>query len=256
MNLRVLSLTACCVLPLTGWCDDAPPPPEDVWTGKGQAGYTSSKGNADSSSANAALDAALQDGPWKHQFHVGGLYGESAGIVAAERWDTKWQSDYDLTASLYAFGGLRYERDMFSGFQYQATATVGLGYKIFATDAIKLDVQAGVGYRKLRPEELNRNPNGDNAVESRTLEPSQSGGVGTVGLNYSQALTTTTTLSDKLLVEAGSGDTLVTNALALAVKISTKLALSLGYSVQDNTSPPSGLKKLDTLETINLVYAF
>jgi len=40
------------------------------------------------------------------------------------------------------------------------------------------------------------------------------------------------------------------------VKISTKLALSVGYTVQDNTKPPAGLKRVDTLETVNLVYSF
>ncbi len=75
-------------------------------------------------------------------------------------------------------------------------------------------------------------------------------------MTYSQALSRTTTLSDKLLVEAGSINTLVTNALALAVKISGKLALSVGYAIQDNSEPPAGLKKLDTLETVNLVYSF
>jgi putative salt-induced outer membrane protein YdiY len=30
----------------------------------------------------------------------------------------------------------------------------------------------------------------------------------------------------------------------------------VGYTLQDNTKPPAGLKKLDSLETVNLVYAF
>jgi len=34
------------------------------------------------------------------------------------------------------------------------------------------------------------------------------------------------------------------------------LALSLGYNVQDNTTPAAGAKHVDTLETVNLVYAF
>jgi putative salt-induced outer membrane protein YdiY len=48
----------------------------------------------------------------------------------------------------------------------------------------------------------------------------------------------------------------VINALAVAVKISTKLALSVGYALQDNTKPPAGLKRVDSLETLNLVYSF
>ncbi len=254
MNLRVVVLAISALSPVVAMSEDAPPPPQGVWTGKGQAGYVSSKGNSDANSANAALDVALFENPWKHAFHLGGLYGQSAGIVSAERWDTAWQSNYDLTKSLYSFGGLRYQHDLYSGFQYQASATTGLGYKLIYTEATKLDVQAGVGYKKLRPEELTKNAAG--AVIARTLEPAQSGAIGTVGVNYSQALSSTATLSDKLLIESGSSDTLITNALALSVKIAAKLALSVGYSIQDNTKPPPGLKKLDTLETVNLVFAF
>jgi putative salt-induced outer membrane protein YdiY len=88
MTSRALTLALWCLTPAVALCDEAPPP-QDVWTGKGQAGYLSSQGNSDAKSANAALDAGFLDGPWQHAFHLGGLYGESAGIVAAERWATR-----------------------------------------------------------------------------------------------------------------------------------------------------------------------
>jgi putative salt-induced outer membrane protein len=254
MKLGTLMWAIVSLAPIAAMADDPPPPPQDVWTGKGQAGYTSSQGNSDAKSANAALDMALVDGPWKDSFHLGGLYGQSAGIVSAERWDTAWQTNYALTKDLFAFGGLRFQHDMFSGFEYQASVTAGLGYKILDSAATKLDVQLGAGYTRLRPEELTKDADG--AVISRTVEATESDAIGTIGVNYSQALTKTTTLTDKLLIESGSSDTLISNALALAVKISTKLALSVGYSFQDNTKPPAGLKRLDTLETANLVYSF
>jgi len=90
----------------------------------------------------------------------------------------------------------------------------------------------------------------------RTGEWLQHGVIGTFGVDYSQALTKTTTLSDKLLVNSGSADTLIAKTLALTVKMSTKLALSVAYGIEDNTKPPPGLTKLDSLETVNLVYAF
>jgi putative salt-induced outer membrane protein len=255
MNVRALILIASCLTPVAVWCDDAPPPPpQGVWTGKGQAGYTSSQGNSESKSANAALDMALLEDPWKHSFHLAGLYGQSAGIVSADRWETAWQSDFNLTKQLYGFGGLRYQRDQFNGFQYQASVAAGIGYKIFDTNAVKLDVQAGGGYKKFRPEDLTKDASGE--VTSRTLGPLQDEAIATFGVNYSQALTGTTTLTDQLLIEAGSENTLITNTAALAVKISTKLALSVGYNFQENTNPPPGLKRIDTLETVNLVYSF
>ena len=92
MKRSMVLLVLSSFTPLIAWGDDPPPPPQEEWTGKGQAGYTSSSGNSEGKSANAALDAAYLDGPWKHAFHLGGLYGQRAGIVSAERWDTGWQS--------------------------------------------------------------------------------------------------------------------------------------------------------------------
>jgi putative salt-induced outer membrane protein len=254
MKHCILILILSGITPVIAWADDAPaPPPQNVWTGKGQAGYTSSSGNSEGKSANAAIDLAYLDDAWKHAFHLGGLYGQSAGIVSAERWDTSWQTNYDLTTALYTFGLLSYRHDLFSGFDYQASASAGLGYKIIATETTKLDAQVGIGYQVLRPEDITKQ---NGAVVGRTLLPSQNGIAETAAVNYSQALTSTATLSDKLAVTASSANTLVTNTLAVAVKISTKLALSAGYTLQDNTKPPAGLKRVDTLETLNLVYAF
>jgi putative salt-induced outer membrane protein len=255
-QIKIISLVACVTLPaISAWGDEPPPPPpQNVWTGKGQAGYTSSSGNSEGKSANAAIDMAYLDDPWKQAFHLGGLYGQSAGIVSAERWDTSWQTNYNFTANLYTFGLLTYQHDLFSGFDYQASASTGLGYKIIATPTTQLDAQAGVGYQVLRPENIVKNPDG--SVASRMLLPSENGVAETAAINYSQALTKTTTLTDKLAVTSSSADTLVTNALAVAVKISTKLALSAGYALQDNSKPPAGLKHVDTLETLNLVYSF
>jgi len=254
MNKRSLILCVAGLVPVAGMCEDAPPPPQDTWTGKGQAGYVSSHGNTDSTAANAALDMAYFDGGWKHALHLGGLYGVNSGITSSERWDAMWQTNYDVTRALYTFGNAHYTHDMFSGFLYQATASVGMGYKLIDTKATQLEAQLGAGFTDLRPEQVNKNSAG--AVTSRVLEPGKSGLAVTAGVNYAQALTGTTSLSDKLLVAYSSFDTLITNTLAFNVKVSTKLALSLGYTIQDNTKPPGTLKKLDTLATVNLVYAF
>jgi putative salt-induced outer membrane protein len=224
-----------------------------VWTGKGQLGFLDSQGNTQAESANAALDMALLTGPWKHTLHLDGLYGKSADVVSAERYEGLWQSNYNFTSALFGFGALRYEHDMFSGFQYQGSATAGVGYQIFNTARTKLSVQVGAGDRDERPETLVTDPSGQ---VYRTPLSRDNGLIGTAGFDVTQYLTATTSLSDTALVEAGSGNTLLTDTFALTVKVSTKLALSLGYNFQDNTNPPVGLKKVDSTETVNLVYAF
>jgi putative salt-induced outer membrane protein len=252
-SIRVLAGVLMFAAICPAWADSAPPP-MGVWTGKGQFGYLSSSGNTDAQAVNANLDMSYLQDAWKHQAHIDGLYGDNSGIVSAERWDAHWQTNYAFTSKLFVFGELRYEHDMFDGFQYQGSAATGIGYKIFDTDATKLSVQLGGGYRNLRPEELVKDADG--AVIERIPGETTGDAIASAGLDFAQKLTASTTLTDTFNAEYATGNKLITNNLGLAVKISTKLALALGYGVKDNTEPPPGLKKIDTVETVNLQYSF
>jgi len=252
---KLLASTLLALAPaVAALAEDPPPPPQGQWIGKGQLGFLDSRGNSDATSLNANIDLLRYDGPWKNEVYVGGLYGKNSGIVSAERWETRGQSNYTVSGDLFAFGGLRYEHDLFDGFQYQWSVTGGMGYKLMNTDATKLTAQVGVGYRRLRPEIIDKDDTGE--VISRTPLDATGEAIGTVGVDFSHAFTKTTILTNKFLMESGSSDTLLHDELALTVKMSDKLALSVGYGITDNTKPPPPLKKLDTLTSINLVFAF
>ena len=98
----------------------APPPPQDTWIGKGQAGFLESKGNSNAESINGNVDLSRFDGAWKNDIYVAALYGKNNGIVSAERYEAHQQTNYNFAPQMFAFGGLRYEHDLFDGFQYQA----------------------------------------------------------------------------------------------------------------------------------------
>jgi putative salt-induced outer membrane protein len=254
---RVIALALLVLAPGVGVLADdapAPPPPMGVWIGKGQFGFLDSHGNSDAESANANLDLLRYDGAWKNELYFGGLYGKSSGITSAERVVAHSQSNYTISGDLFAFGGLRYEHDEFDGFQYQASLTVGLGYKVLDTKSDKLIVQVGAGYGRLRPEAIDKNADG--AVVSRTPLDAQGEAIATLGVDYSHVFNKSTTLSNKLLVESGSLNTNINDQIALTVKMSEKLALSVGYGFLDNTKPTPPTKKIDTVATVNLVFAF
>jgi putative salt-induced outer membrane protein len=229
-----------------------PPPPQHVWTGKGQFGFLDSHGTSDAESINGNIDVTRYDGAWKNEIYLGGLYGKNNGIVSAERWEPRVQSNYTISGNLFAFGGLRFEHDLFDGFQYQASATTGLGYKLINTADTKLTGQIGAGYRQLRPEEITTV---NNIVTSRVLEERSEEGIGTASLDFSHAFTKTTVLTNTFLAESGPGNTMLQDTIALNVKISNKLALSVGYGFINNSNPPPTIKKLDTTATVNLVFA-
>jgi len=259
VNVRVIASSLLSLCPaLSVWADDvpAPPPtpPKGVWMGKGQFGFLDSRGNSDAESINGNVDMLRYDGAWKNEVYGGGLYGKSAGVVSAERWETRLQSNYTFSDDIFAFGGLRYEHDLFDGFQYQASVTGGLGDKFVDTADTKLTGQIGAGYRRLRPELIFKNPDG--VVTSRELQDASGEAIGTVGVDFSHALTKTTVLTDKFLMETGSDNTLLHDEVAVNVKMSNKLALSVGYGITDNTNPPPTIKKVDTVTTVNLVFSF
>jgi putative salt-induced outer membrane protein len=233
---------------------DDPPPPPQGWTGKGELGFVDAKGNTDSNTLNAKLGLSDQVGPWKHSLTVDVIKGSTNGLTAVDHKDATWQSNYDLTTADYVFGNLTYINDQLSGYRYQANGTVGYGRKLIFTDDTKLTAQLGVGYGQVQPQTPVKDDVGNLIGEIYGTKESSAVVQGEVKLE--QVLTDTTKIVDDLKVTYQSIDTYVQNDLALQVKVSSKLALSLGYGLRHNTSVAFGVKATDTLTTVNLVYSF
>jgi putative salt-induced outer membrane protein len=220
------------------------------WTGKGEAGVVIATGNTETESANARFQLASEVGKWKHQFGGAALYSSTdEDGTTAQRWEAFEESDYNFSPRTFWFGAARYEDDEFSGFEYQATVSTGIGRKFIDTDVTKFVGTAGVGYKFFET----RDAFDDAGV---LIEPgvSDSEVVFRGTLDYDHKLTATTSALDKFLVEAGSNNTFLQNDIALQVKVTDVLALAVGYSVRHNTDPQVGFEKTDTLTTINLVY--
>lgn len=223
------------------------------WTTRAEAGFVAARGNTVTETANAKFEITRETESWKNFFSTSGLYGRAADVESAQRWDARYQLDNFISANTFWFIGTRYEDDRYSGFDYQATATAGLGRKWFDTDTTKLTTQLGAGYRSLRPEELLRDE--DDAVIGRIPGESQEDMVVNAALTFEHSFNGNTKVLNSLLVESGESNTLTRNDLALQVKMMEVLALSLGFSVRNNSEPLPGLKKTDTLTTVNLVYS-
>jgi putative salt-induced outer membrane protein len=219
------------------------------WTGKGEAGLVIASGNTETETANAKVQLANEIGAWKHAFGGAGLYASDAEDTTAQRWEAFAESDYNFSPKTFWFGAGRYEDDEFSGFEYQATLSSGLGRKFINSDVTKFIGTAGVGYKFFETRDAF-----DDAGVLIAPGESDSEVVFRGTLDFDHRFTETTSVLDKLVVEAGSDNTFVQNDLSLQVKMTDVLALAVGYSVRHNTDPPFGFKKTDTLTTINLVY--
>jgi putative salt-induced outer membrane protein len=219
------------------------------WAGTAEAGLVIASGNSESETANAKLKFENTLDQWKHSLGAAALYASDEDGETANRWDVFGQSDYNFTPRTFWFGSARYGEDAFSGFEYQATATTGLGRKFIDTAATKFVGTAGVGYTFFETRDAF-----DDAGILLEEGQSESSVVFRGTLDFEHAFTETTKLINLLAVETGADNTFVQNDLSLQVKINTVLALAVGYSVRHNTDPPAGFEETDTLTTVNLVY--
>jgi putative salt-induced outer membrane protein len=210
------------------------------------------RGNTNADTANAKFDVAHLMGDWKHSFGMSGLYSRTTGITTAESWEGHWQTDRQLTPHTYWFASAHYEDDEFSGFAYQESLTTGLGHDFLSSQTNKLSIQLGAGARRLRPEVLIRNDIGA-VIERDPLQPGTEA-VAQAGVNFTHDFTSSTKITDNVIVEYGASNTMTRNNLALQVQMSSSLALSIGYEVDNNSSPPVGARSTDKITTLNFVY--
>jgi putative salt-induced outer membrane protein len=212
------------------------------WKGKGEGGIVFARGNTSADTINLKLELTDKVDKWEHKFGIAALQAKTDGKRIADRLGATWQSSYAINARSFWFGGLRYEKDTFSGFQYQSSLTAGYGYKFIDTDATKFKGQVGAGYKTTK----------------LSIAPfsSSSSAIVRGDLNYEHVLSSTTKVTNDFIVELGGGNQFMSDDLALQVKMSEKLALSVGIGTRYNSKPPGKLKRTDTVTTLNLVYSF
>ncbi len=211
------------------------------WKGKGELGAVIARGNTEAETISAKADMTTERERWKHLVGFSVLRSTSANVLTGNRYELHGQSDYKLSARSYALGALRYENDQFSPYRYQAVAAAGYGYKLFDTEATKLAVEAGVGYRR---------------AEDRLTNQTQGNAVFRGAVNYDHKLTGNSRVYDKFLVEAGSDNTFLQNELGIQVNMNEQFALSVAHLIRHNTDVRAPLKNTDQLLTASLVFSF
>jgi putative salt-induced outer membrane protein len=209
------------------------------WSGKGTFGGVLARGNTETETINLNLDVENKLDEWTHKAGASMLRTVTDDITSADRWELRGESQYSLTERSYLFGALRYEDDAFTDYEYQATLSGGYGYRFITNDTTKLEGQIGAGYRE---------------AEVRLTGEQQDGIIARGALDFEHKLTTTTLIYDRFLVESGSDNTFVQNALGVEVKINDTFALGLDYAVRHNTDVLPGTDKTDQVLTANLVY--
>lgn len=214
---------------------------EDGWSGTGEAGLVSVRGNTESQVLNLGLELSNKADIWENTFKANATNAESNDEQTAESYSAEWLGKRDFDERQYAFGNLRYLDDQFDSFDGIITAGIGYGYRVILNDRTQWELSAGLGYR-------------DTELENTGEDIS---GVTFLGFSsFKHELTESTTLTDELRFEGTEDNNFVENVLGLAVAINDALALKISYNVRYNSDPAAGDKNTDTITSISLVYNF
>lgn len=214
---------------------------ERDWRGEGDLAFSKASGNSQSESLLANLSIVYERDRWTHTGRIEAVNTSEDDERSAEAYVLTGKSDFSLNETYYVFGKGRYEDNRFSGYEYQASATTGLGMHVIDSEVAKFDLEAGVGYR--RSEEQGTGNTLNEAVV-------------TLGGIYTRQITETTRFDGRLQTESGKDNTYAESELAVRVKINSHLAMKVAYLVKHNTDVPDGTKNTDTLTSVGLTYSF
>lgn len=236
------------------------------WSGSGEFGFASSTGNSRSENINAKLGLSQENEQWKNNFFVDALRSKSQQTVEDEAGNTIKQFNttanrYDAGASVglkldprsYIVGAARYEHDEFGANLWQGIVSLGYGYIALKDERNELSFEIGPGYKRYRPADVHMLVDGASVA---VRQPTESEMVARGLVNYKFKLTANTSFENTFLMEAGSKNTYLQNDSGLAVSMTKKLALKVGFQVRHNSDVLPSTKKTDTLTTTNLVYSF
>jgi len=216
----------------------------DPWEGSGELGFVSTTGNTETTALNFKLNFVRTGPRWRHRFTGTALMTSEDGDKDNERYTVEVQSDRKLSEKSWMFGVFRWDADKFGSYDPQASLTAGYGRQLMKSEKHELKGEIGAGYKN-----LTERVSGDSSGEA----------IGRFLLDDSWQVFRTTLWTNRLLVEAGSSNTFTQFNSGLAVSMTERFALKLGFEVRHNTDVPDDIEdseNTDTITSANLVYNF
>jgi putative salt-induced outer membrane protein len=227
------------VMAVAANAEEAPPPP---WSAKVAAGLILTSGNTDTDSFTGNAEVVNNRDYWRHTGTAEIYTSRTDGEKTAERWLASAKSDYLIGGGPnYLFAMLMYEDDSFSGYDYQASETVGYGRKVIERTDMTLDLEIGAGARQ-RKETVSGDSDNEAIVRGAA--------------KFEWQLRESVTFGEVLTVEAGEEATISTSTTSLTSQLVGNLAAKLSFRIKHVSDVPEGVEETDTETTATLVYTF
>jgi len=211
-----------------------------IWSGEVELGFVKTGGNTDTQALNGKGKIKQETQKWRNSAAAEAVNIADSGTTTAERYVLSGSTKHKYTARAYAFASAGYENDRFSGFEYQSTEAVGLGYRLLTGPVVILDLEGGPGARQTK----------ENQGDSSNELIAQLGGE--LDWNVSE----TAVFNQTLTSEIGDKFTRVKSVSSIKTQVIGRLAMKASLTVRHNSSVPVASKKTDTETALTVVYQF
>ena len=211
-----------------------------LWKATAEVGYVSTSGNTETETLNAKAMVSTERENWRHKAEITSLKSSDETGDTADKDTFMIQSDYKLKDPNYLFGLITYEEDKFSGYEYQATESVGYGRRVVKRETVKLDLEIGPGARQTKLD------NGSTESEA----------IARAAAKLEWDISKTSKFTEVLTVEAGEDATITKSVTGLSSKINSSLSMKITYTYKNTSEVPVGVDDTDTETAVTLVYNF
>ncbi|MBI5017127.1 MAG: DUF481 domain-containing protein [Deltaproteobacteria bacterium] len=221
--------------------------PKSPWKAQAAASYARTSGNTSTQTVAATAEAAYEPNPNRYYGKAGWMYGKNEGLTNTNKYYLDGRYERTITDRLFGFVNANFQKDKFSGYDYQWYVGPGLGYEFIKTDNHHLKGLAGVLYS------YDKFPLGDS-------KDHDSYAAGLASAEYEWKITDTIKFKEAADYRVSLKDTnvyFINSNTTLEVKLAANLALGLGYLVNyRNDLPSKDLKHTDTTFLSSLIVTF
>lgn len=218
------------------------------WEGEAELGVLMTSGNTEETNINGRLGLVHEVVDWRNILELNSNYSEAEDETTAEKYKGSLETNYKFDERQYWFLRGAYEKDRFSGYDFESSATTGYGNRVWqrGEDSF-LDLSTGVGYRYNKLEFVNADG-----------EDTEKEAIARLAAQFDYELSDNALFRQKLSTEIGLDENNVISQSETAIKanIVGDLSLKAAYRVKHLSDPPAGKDSTDTETAITLLYGF
>lgn len=218
------------------------------WEGEAELGVLMTSGNTEETNVNGRLGLIHEVIDWRNIAEFSSNYSEAEDETTAERYKSSLETNYKFDESQYWFLRGTYDKDRFSGYDFESTATTGYGNWVWQRGKRSfLDLSAGAGYRYNKLEVVNSDG-----------EDVEKEAIARLAAQFDYALSENALFRQKLSTEIGLDENNVISQSETAIKanIVGTLSMKAAYRVKHVSDAPAGSDSTDTETSIALLYGF